>query len=130
MTSNPNIETVLQRNEAWLKEFDMYAAAKKAPLLYVDMQSPSVNHMFSELVQKLETEKRTFMLQRLQQNVPDVLAEKEMLQTYQRIILSESRSPPKPKLSKYMCFRRKETGKINTVNYFDRIKQQLPYYDT
>lgn len=129
MTSNPNIETVLQRNDAWLKEFDMYAAAKKAPLLYVDMQSPSVNRMFSELVQKLETEKREFMRQKLQQNVHDILAEKEMLETYQRIILSESRSPPKPKLSKYMCFRKKEIRKINTVNYFDRINKQLPYYE-
>ena len=124
------IGTILDRNEAWLKEFDQYAQEQKAPLLYVDMQSPSVNKLFFDLAQKLDAEKRVFMRERLQQDVPEFLAEKEMLQTYRRIIQSESKPPPPPKpiLSKYMCFK-KNVIIIEPVNYIDRINRQLPYYE-
>lgn len=125
-------EIILERNDAWIKEFDIYADQQKSPLLNIDMQSPSVNRIFSALVKKLDAEKRDFMRQKLQQNVPDFLAEKEMLETYQRTILSESTSPPQrqPKsgVSKYMCFK-KNHCKIAPLNDIDRINKQLPYYE-
>jgi len=132
-----SIESVLARNEAWLKEFDQYAQMQKAPLLNIDMQSPSVNRIFSELVQKLDAEKRDFMRQKLQQNVPDCLAEKEMLQTYHRIIMSESTFLPEQQhqsgVSKYMCFFNRgfhqNVGKVAPLNDIDRINRQLPYYE-
>jgi hypothetical protein len=131
-----SIESVLARNEAWLKEFDQYAQIQKAPLLYIDMQSPSVNRIFSTLVQKLDAEKRDFMRQKMNM-VPDCLAEKEMLQTYHRIIMSESTSLPQEQpqtgVSKYMCFFNrgfpKNVGKIAPLNDIDHINRQLPYYE-
>ena len=128
------IGTILDRNEAWLKEFDQYAQEQKVPLLYVDMQSPSVNKLFSELAQRLEKERHSFMQKRLKESGPDLLSEKELLHVYLRILQLNSTPKPKSGVSKYMCFRKKEIlkneCKIVPINNIDRIHTQLPYYDT
>lgn len=134
MSIDANIETILDRNEAWIKEFDQYADQQKAPLLYIDMQSPSVNQLFAELSDRLTREKRIFLHQRLRNAVPDIASEKEMLQAYLHTLQSESTLPltPKTKSRSFTLCVPQNPIKIEPMihaYHIDRINRQLPYYD-
>jgi len=131
MSIDSSIETILERNDAWLTKFDKYADQQKAPLLYVDMQSPCVNQLFSDLSDRLNREKFTFMHQHLQKEVPDIAAEKEILQTYQKILQSE----PIASSAKSLSFTRlcvpqnpKKVEPMIHAYHIDRINRQLAYY--
>jgi hypothetical protein len=130
-----SIETILDRNEAWIKEFDQYADQQKAPLLYIDMQSPSVNQLFAELSDRLTREKRVFLHQHLRNAVPDIASEKEMLQAYLHTLQSESTSPltPKTKSRSFTTLCVPQTHiKIEPMlhaYHIDRINRQLAYYE-
>lgn len=127
-----SIETILERNDAWLKEFDQYADKQKAPLLYVDMQSPSVNKLFNELSDRLTREKRAFMHQRLYNDVPDIYVEKEMLQEYLLTLQSKSTPPLTPKSWSFTLCVPQTPVKIEPMihaYHIDRINKQLPYYE-
>lgn len=133
MSLHSTIETILDRNEAWIKEFDQYADQQKAPLLYVDMQSPSVNRLFNELSDRLTREKRAFMHQHLRNAVPDINVEKEMLQEYLHTLKSESTPPltPKTKSRSFTLCVPQTPVKIEPMlhaYHIDRINRQLAYY--
>jgi hypothetical protein len=135
MSVHSHIHSIIKRNEEWLFEFNLYAKKQKEPLLYVDMQSPSVNQLFQELEKRLDTEKNVFMYNKMLENVKDMVTEKKMLESYQQIILSASKSLNSKKSSESFapnlpCFSKKECKiDIDPMHYIDRINAQLPYYD-